>query len=972
MPQDKQVTFGPYRLDEANECLWRGSEAIALRPKAFGVLRCLVERPGQLVTKEHLLDAVWPGTYVGDAVLKDSVRQLREALGDDPKAPRYIETAHRRGYRFVGQLADAAPAPPAAPAPEPAAPEPARTARLLGRDTALARMRHWLGGALRAERQVVFVTGEPGIGKTTLVEAFLEEAGAAGSISIAQGQCLEHYGAGEAYLPVLDGLSRLGRGPDGARVVELLRKHAPTWLAQLPSLVSAEEREAWQARMQGATRERMLREMAEAVEALAAERPLVLVLEDLHWSDYSTLDLISYVARRRDPARLMVIGTYRPVEVILGEHPLKGVKRELQAHRLCDELPLEYLTEEDVAAYLAVRFPGHQLPPRLTRLIHQRTEGNPLFLVNVVEYLVDGRTVVERDGLWRLQAGWDDVELGVPDNLRHLIERQIERLSPEEQRVLEGASVVGTSCSAVAIGAGLAEDPVWVEEHCEELVRRHQFLSPAKIVELPDGTITPRYEFIHSLYVDVPYSRIPAMRRAQIEQRVGVSGEAIYGDRVGEIASELAMHFEEGRDWPRAVKYLRMAAENAIARSAHFEAGDLARRGLDVLGTLPETPERDQQELAVRMLLGASLMATRGFASAEVEEVFERAKELCDRQEPSPLQYGVLWSLGLFHVFRSDLEQARVIGEQLLDLAKRLGDPALVMEAHRAVGVTLIDRGEFVEGLEHLDEACAMYEPNRRHPYMLLTAYDCKTVSDCFAARALWALGYPDRALARAREAVAHAREIGHTPSHAVAANFVALVHQLRGEAPEAQERAESGIALTREQGLDLWTAFGLVFRGWARVWQGTEAGEGIDELRLGLATYEASGAKLWRTRFLGMLAESLGVTDRVDEGIEVVDQALAAVDATGERHYEAELYRTKGKLLLRRGDSSGAADHFRRAIAVARAQGARSCELRSATSLACLDPASRADLEHIYAWFTEGFDAPDLVAAKAVLEETA
>ncbi len=963
MAHDKTVTFGPYRLDEANECLWRGSEVIALRPKAFGVLKCLVERPGQLVTKEHLLDAVWPGTYVGDAVLKDSVRQLREALGDDPKAPRYIETAHRRGYRFVGQIAPVAPAAP----PEPS-PEPARTARLLGRDTALARMRQWLGSAMRAERQVVFVTGEPGIGKTTLVEAFLEEAAASERVAIAQGQCLEHYGAGEAYLPVLDGLSRLGRGPDGARVVELLRQHAPTWLAQLPSLVSAEEREAWQQRMQGATRERMLREMAEAVEALAAERPLVLVLEDLHWSDYSTLDLISYVARRRDPARLLVIGTYRPVEVILGEHPLKGVKRELQAHRLCDELPLEYLTEADVAAYLVVRFPSHRLPPRLIGLIHQRTEGNPLFLVNVVEYLVDGRTVVERDGLWQLQAGWAEVELGVPDNLRHLIERQIERLSPEEQRVLEGASVVGTSCSAVAIGAGLAEDVSWVEEHCEELVRRHQFLSPARIVELPDGTITPRYEFIHSLYVDVPYSRIPAMRRAQIEQRIGVSGESIYGDRVGEIASELAMHFEEGRDWPRAVKYLRMAAENAIARSAHFEAVDLARRGLDVMRALPESTERDQHELAVRMLLGASLMATRGFASAEVEEVFERAKALCDRQEASPLQYGVLWSLGLFHVFRSDLEQARAIGEQLLDLAKRLGDPALVMEAHRAVGVTLVDRGEFVEGLEHLDEACATYEPNRRHPYTLLTAYDCKAVSDCFAARALWALGYPDRALARVREAVAHAREIGHTPSHAVAAHFMALVHQLRGEAPEARERAESGIALTREQGLDLWTAFGLVFRGWARVAEG-EAEEGIDELRLGLATYEASGARLWRTRFLGMLAESLGVTDRTDEALRVVDAALAAVDATGERHYEAELYRTKGKLLLRRDDSTGAADCFRRAIAVAREQGAKACELRAATSLARLDASTLGDLERIYAWFAEGFDTRDLTDARALLD---
>ena len=224
---------------------------------------------------------------------------------------------------------------------------------MLGRERELATLQENFKRACRGERQLVFVSGEAGIGKTTLVQTLLDELALSPGVRTACGQCLEQYGSGEAYMPVLDALSRLGKGEEGASVVDVLRRHAPAWLAQLPSLVPPEQRSEVTAHGFAATRERMLREMAEALEALSAETPLILVLEDLHWSDYSTLDLFSYLARRRDSARLMVIGTYRPVDVILTEHPLKGVKRELQAQGLCHELPVQYL-----ASILRLDFPS--------------------------------------------------------------------------------------------------------------------------------------------------------------------------------------------------------------------------------------------------------------------------------------------------------------------------------------------------------------------------------------------------------------------------------------------------------------------------------------------------------------------------------------------------------------------------------------------------------------------------------------
>src|SRR5689334_2201997 len=582
--QNKQISFGPFRLDEINECLWRGSQAIPLRPKPFSVLKYLVEHQGILVTKQQLLQDVWPATYVSDSVLKDCIRQLRQALDDDAKSPQFIETSHRRGYRFIAAVVeDSAPSvvPPSLPAPT----------TILGRERALSQLQQWLDQALAGNTQIIFVTGEAGIGKTTLVEAFLKDVDS--SICILRGQCLEQYGAGEAYLPVLDALSRLADEHD-AHTIKTLRTFAPSWILQLPQLASANDRETTSSRI---TRESMLREIAEALEMVTASKPVVLLLEDLHWSDYSTLDLVSYLARRQRHAKLMLIGTYRPVELIVSEHPLRSVKQELQLHQLCHELPLEYLTLESVREFLELTCPRHDFPAALVQMIHQRTEGNPLFIVNVIEFLMTEKIIVEQEHRWKLQVDLSEVARGVPKNIREMVEKHVERLDADEQRILEGASVVGMDCSAVAISAGLDEDVVRVEEICDGLARKQHFLWPAYLADLPDGTITPRYRFIHALYLDVLYQRVAPTRRRRIHGRIGERGETIYGDRAGEIAAELAVHFEQSQDIGRAVKYLLIAAENATRRSADHEAAALSKRALELMKVLPSESKTAASDL---------------------------------------------------------------------------------------------------------------------------------------------------------------------------------------------------------------------------------------------------------------------------------------------------------------------------------------------------------------------------------------
>ncbi|NOT57955.1 MAG: AAA family ATPase, partial [Deltaproteobacteria bacterium] len=717
MQANQQLTFDRYTVDLSNTQLWRGTRRIALTSKTFAVLHYLLNRAGQLVTKAELFDALWPGTVVSDGALTFCIVELRKALGDNAKQPKFIETVHGRGYRFLPTVT----APPVLShqssvfssdqagkkSPQLTTDNCELTTLLVGREADLLQLHQWLGKALHGERQMVFVTGEPGIGKTTLIEAFrqrLETGGwrlvpspqasslkpLASRMWVAVGRCIEHYGPGEPYMPILEALGRLCREPDGEQLVTLLNHHAPTWLVQMPSLLTATELAALQRKTQGATRERMLREMGEAIEAITAEHPLVLWLEDLHWSDTSTLELLSVLARRRELARLLVIGTYRPVDVIVQKHPLRIVKQELQLHGLGAELPLGLLSEAQVAEYLAQRIEaereternqGRPLAavrdvqeamgmPQLARSIHRRTDGNPLFMVTLVNDLLSQRGLLrETQGATQPVASLlDTIQTRVPDTVQHLILQQLERLSTEERRVLEVASVVGMEFSAAAVAAGLTTEIETVEECCAGFAQHGRFLRAHGAADWPDGTVAARYSFLHALYQEVLYARIPAARRRRLHQRIGEREEHAYGEHVPEIAAELAVHFEQGRDYGKAVQYLQQAGEKAMRRSAYGEAGRLLTKGLEVLKHLPASAERNKQELWLHFRLGESVIALQGYAAADLERLYTRALELCHQIGETPQRFGALLGLSGFFCVRGPLATARELGEQLVQL----------------------------------------------------------------------------------------------------------------------------------------------------------------------------------------------------------------------------------------------------------------------------------------------------------------
>ncbi len=994
------LMFEPFRLDVCDERLWRGEDVVHLTNKAFAVLRYLAGHPQQLVTKDELLEAVWPDAYVSEAAMTVCIRELRQALGDNARTPQFIETVRGRGYRFlapvtivdrsvVSRRVDV----PLRPSPRPAPPSDEsllpRLGSPVGRESELSRLNQWFATALEGVRQVGFIVGEVGIGKTTLVDAFVAQVQSEEAVWVGHGQCIDQYGAGEAYLPVLEAFGRLCRGPEGEHLLALLRQQAPSWLLQMPTLLSEAEREALQRTESGATQARMLRELAEAVEMLTAERPLVLVLEDLHWSDASTLAWLGYLARRREVARLLVLGTYRPVEAIVAAQPLRSLALELRRHEQCDELLLDYLSETAVTAYLAKRCPASELPAELAPTLHQRTDGNPLFLVTLVDTLVRQGALAESPAGWQLQGGLEAVSEGVPESLRQLIEQHLEQVSSEERKILEAASVAGAEFSAAAVAAAVERGAEAVEACCEALARRGQFVQPRGTATWPDGTVAARYGFIHALYQEVLYNRIPAGQLVRVHRQIGMGLEAGYGGQAREIAGELAEHFVKGRDATRAVQYLRFAGENARQRSAYQEAIAHLSKGLEVLGTLPDSVERAQQEVDLQTTLGLAFMAAKGYAAPEVGTAYARARSLCLQIGKAPQLVPVLRGLWGFHLARAELHRAREMAEQLLRLGQETQDPAALGSAHHGLGQILFNMGEFSSALEHLEQALTLFTRELlSSPTALPSFQDGRVISLGTMAFSLWHLGYPDQAMQKARESLALARELSHPFTLAYALFFITSIHTYRGEYAAAYEHSQEMLALSVEQGFPLFEVAGRFAQiaMLAKIGQ-LEIGEGIAQIRLGIDAFRATGAESGLPKLLAVLVEMQRAAGQDGEAFATLAEAQAAVDRTGERRHEAELSLLKGSLLHGQQDkdqdagdpgkkTAEAETCFRHALDVARQQKAKSLELQAVMGLSRLwqlqgkRDEARQLLAEVYGWFTEGFDTADLRAAKALLEE--
>lgn len=561
------LQFGAFRLDTANECLWRADERIPLAPRPFAVLRYLVEHPARLITHDELLDALWPDTFVQPQVLRTYMLELRRTLGDSAEAPRFIRTHAKRGYMFVADVrfsdtngtgdsshengfaaADATQASPTAPP-------------LIGREKDLRQLEALARSAEKSDRQTVFLTGEPGIGKTALLDAFCRDFTGAGRWIRGRGQCVEGLRGRDENYPILEALGQLCASAHAEDVCSILGKMAPSWSAALGIAPPEIARPGQSPEAAGSARQELpIAELCAALEDLAKKTPVMLIFEDLHWGDDSSLHLLSALARRRTPGRLLVLATCRGPEKD-GRHPLRALKNDLILHHLAAEVALGPLTQSATIELIARELKQKELPRDLGSFVHQRSRGNPLFALAIAEHLISERYLVRtgKDGStrWELRTPAAEIETSIPAGLAQTIEIEIERLSGAEQEVLEAGSLMGISFPVWAVAAALEQDLWTTEEACAKLARDVYFIEHAGTDDLPDGTRSEFYVFVHDLYREELARRQPVARRAARHGRIAKRLSELFAGRESCVAREIAMHDEAaraGRAIPQLVK----------------------------------------------------------------------------------------------------------------------------------------------------------------------------------------------------------------------------------------------------------------------------------------------------------------------------------------------------------------------------------------------------------------------------------
>jgi DNA-binding winged helix-turn-helix (wHTH) protein/tetratricopeptide (TPR) repeat protein len=725
--------FKSFRLDPLNHCLWRAGARVPLTPKAFDLLRYLVDHSGRLVSQDEILEALWPETYVNPEVIKKYILSIRRVLGDSPEQPTFIETIPRRGYRFVAEVTDEAGAAP----PESVA---AGKGNVVGREAAIAELDRHLAKALQGQRQVVFVTGEAGIGKTTLVDVFHQRSAGRANLRIARGQCVEGFGGKEAYYPMLEALGQLTRDRDSGPIVQNLAKRAPTWLIQLPALVKKEQREALQREILGATRERMVREICEALEVLTSENPLAIVLEDLHWVDPSTLDLISALARRREAAKLILLCTYRPVDVVLSQSGLKGLKQDLGVRHLCREIALDRLEESDIAEYLRGEFQDSDFPHDLASLIYRQSGGNALFMSAIVQELAKKNFIAHERGGWRLTRPLQEVDPGVPETLQEMLELLFDQLSLTERRILKSASVFGDRFSVWAISHTLDSPTNEIEDLCEGLAEKEQFIRAAGIQEIGEEGVSAHYEFQHSLHRQVIYQSLSEVSRSRLHRLLGERLKLLCTPGRQEVASEVAMHFEQGHEHEQAIHYLIIAAENASKRFAYRDSIHILQHALELLHKV-DSSRLIEIELRILELIGntqywlgemlesartyerqAARAAEAGLKAAEMNalgrlvmplgfidpdhgiSVAQQAVQICaDLNDPVLLARAQMLAAGYRCVYDTWRDGDWEVWTTANDTLRRLTDSPLPLYHRSLYSYLLLLRGEYQEALKNLE-----------------------------------------------------------------------------------------------------------------------------------------------------------------------------------------------------------------------------------------------------------------------------
>jgi class 3 adenylate cyclase/predicted ATPase len=688
---------------------------------------------------------------------------------------------------------------------------------------------------------------------------------------------------------------------------------------------------------------------------LAERQPVLFILEDLHWTDPTTLEFLNLVIEQIPTTSILTVMTCRPHFQPAWHH-----------RSYLTEITVNRLSHAQVEQIVTGITDGKTFPQEVLAQIVEKTDGVPLFIEEMTKVILESGQLKALGDHYELTGAFST--LAIPATLHDALMARLDRLVTAKA-VAQYAAVIGRQFSYELLQAVSQVDEVMLQHELGRLVE-------AEIVYQRGVPPQATYMFKHALIQDAAYEALLRSTRQQYHQRIAQVLESQFPEMTAAQPELLAHHYTEAGLAEKAVHYWYHAGQSASERSAHMEAVSHLTKGLELLKTLPETPQRLQREVDMLISLGASLIAVKGYAASEVAQTYIRAQHLCQPLDDPQQLFPVLRGLCSYYNVRAEYQKALALGERLLTLAEQVQDAAMLVPAHAALGRTLFWLGATAAAHAHFTQGIALYDPQQHRAHAFRYGEDSGVICHIFAARALWCLGYPEQGLARSQEALTLAQQRAHPYSLSFALGAAAMFHQFRREERATQERSEAAMRLAQEQGFPHWRAQSAILRGWTLAHQG-QARAGIEQTHQGLRAFRATGAELNQPYFLALLAEVHGTMGQPEAGLPVLAEALALVDTTGERWYESELHRLKGALLLEQNTDNYAEVEtcFQHAISIAQNQQAKSWELRAATSLAKLwqQQGKRTEaydlLAPVYGWFTEGFDTADLIEAKALLD---
>jgi DNA-binding winged helix-turn-helix (wHTH) protein len=952
-----RVRFDRFEIDEAEARFVAAGQPVHLAPKPFALLCALARAPHTLVTKSALLDDVWGHQFVSESVLKTAISDLRAALEDDPKRPQFIETVSRRGYRFIGAVSDVSLLAVKRTEPPAAVPAPASLPPSIGRGAVLARLRTAWDLAAAGRRQLVWISGEAGVGKSTVIERFMREVGDA---HCAHGQCVEQYGHGEPHLAILEALTALCRRD--ASLVELIRTVAPTWLFQLPWLSSAAERDALRRELSGASQARMLREMGELLDRYTEQRPLLLVTEDMHWSDHATARLMDYLARRRSGARMMWLGSFRLTELIAADHPLATVRHELRLHGLGQEIVLDQFSAAEVGEYLRARAPALAADPALVRALHDRTDGLALFVAGLVEDLV-AQSGSDADSSARLAA------MVIPETLAGVIERYIEELAPEQRSLLEAASVCGVQFQLSTLARVLDMDTLAVGDACAELARRQRWLRDLPVAPQSSGA-EAGYVFRHALYREVLYKRVGRLRRVELHHKLAAALESERADGRSVSATELASHFDLAGEPGAALRYYAEAAEAALLRFSPAQTLALTARGIDLLPQVRRGDDRNALEVTLSALRGTAAMQVMGFSSLEAKQSFERALALLEDVPRHPLRGLFVSVLGFAYRVRGELEEAATIADRSEALWKATGDRTALVCACLVHGLLEHDRGRPTAAREWLEKGILAVEALDATTSPAVFAADAGVMMLGMLALELQDLGLVEQARERTLAACARAVAL-RQPAPRMAAFWLEALFEIRMDNAQAVADAAERLARVQDEyDAPEGKAAAQWFRGWAQARLGDpHAGHRL--IRDGYEQVTRIGMRTFAAETMGYAAEALMLAGEVARAREQIAEAIERAEGPGDRHALPRLLILDARIADQLGERPRARQSLLQAIGEAQHQEATWPELLARSALCEHEDASRTDLAalgRVVDRLTEGFETAVVARARALL----